>query len=208
MIVFLIITGIVLVIHFLIPISIWLKLILYAGGMFLFGLVTLFFRNPARKVQKDNKTAISGADGKVVAIEEEYEKEYFKDKRIRISVFMSIWDVHINRYPVSGKVIYKNYSPGKYLIASHPKSSELNERTTVVVKTEDKQEILFRQIAGVVARKIVCFTQQNTKVEQGEEMGLIKFGSRFDIFLPLNSGIKVKIGDKVRGGITGIAELP
>lgn len=163
-------------------------------------LVIQFFRNPARHTVPDAHHIISAVDGKVVAIEEVYEPEYFKDKRIQLSVFMSPLNVHVTRYPISGKVVYSQYHPGKYLIASYPKSSTLNERTSIVVANETVGEILYRQIAGTVARRIVNYAKVGDFAVQGEDAGFIKFGSRVDIFLPLHAKINVKIGDKVRGG--------
>src|SRR5690606_23208551 len=147
------------------------------------------------------------ADGKVVVIEEAEETEYFKDKRIQVSIFMSPINVHINRNPLSGVVSFFKYHPGKFLVAWHPKSSTDNERTTVVVRNRNNVEVLFRQIAGALARRIVWYVKENDAVEQGEEFGFIKFGSRVDLFLPLGTKVNVNIGDKVVGGKTVIAEL-
>ncbi len=174
------------------------------GVMFI---VLQFFRNPERKVAKNPYVVLSPADGTVVAIEETTEDEYFKDRRIQVSVFMSIWDVHSNRWPVGGEVTYFKHHDGDYLLAAHPKSSELNERTTIAVKNENGKEIMFRQIAGFVARRIVAPIKVGDKADQGEQFGFIKFGSRADIFLPLGTKINVKVGDKVAGGIDIIADL-
>jgi phosphatidylserine decarboxylase len=148
------------------------------------------------------------ADGKVVVIEETEEPEFLKDKRIQVSVFMSPVNVHVNRNPISGVVKYFKYHPGKYLVAWHPKSSTENERTTVVTENKVGQQVLFRQIAGALARRIVWYVKEGDKVEQGEQFGFIKFGSRVDVFLPLGSKINVEIGEVVKGGTTILAELP
>lgn len=169
-------------------------------------LVLQFFRNPKRNFLVHPENVLSSVDGKVVAIEEVFEKEYFKDKRMQVSVFMSPINVHVTRYPVGGKIVYSKYHPGKYLVAWHPKSSEENERTTVVVKNAVFGDILFRQIAGAMAKRIVNYAEINQEVEQAADSGFIKFGSRVDIFLPLDSKIKVALNQKVKGGITIIAE--
>ena len=150
---------------------------------------------------------MSSVDGKVVVIEEVFEKEYFKDKRLQISVFMSPLNVHVTRYPISGKVLFSKYHPGKYLVAWHPKASEENERTTVVVENATYGKVLFRQIAGALARRIVNYAKENDDATQGSDSGFIKFGSRVDFFLPLDTNIKVELNQKVKGGETVIAEL-
>lgn len=165
-----------------------------------------FFRNPKRTISQDEKIILCPADGKVVVIEETEETEYFQDRRLQISIFMSPINVHINRNPVSGIVKYFKYHPGKYLMAWNPKSSTLNERTTTVVET-DGIEILFRQIAGAMARRIVWYVKEGQTVDQGTEFGFIKFGSRVDVFLPIGSKVAVKLGDKVKGGITVLGEI-
>lgn len=172
-----------------------------------FLLILQFFRNPSRKLTRGEKVVIAPADGKVVVIEETDEPEVLNDRRIQVSIFMSPVNVHVNRYPVSGEIIYSKYHPGAYLVAWHPKSSTENERTTVVIQTNTKIKILLRQIAGAVARRIVCYPKEGWMVRQGEEMGFIKFGSRVDLYLPLNAKIKVNLNQKVRGGETIIAEL-
>ncbi|MEN8119909.1 MAG: phosphatidylserine decarboxylase family protein [Bacteroidota bacterium] len=171
--------------------------------------IIAFFRSPLRKVNsaKVKGDVLSAADGEVVVIEETVEEEYFKDKRIQISTFMSPFNVHINWYPVSGEVQYKKHHKGKYLVAWHPKSSTLNERTTIVVKTEEGSEILIRQIAGAVARRIVTYSKENDKAVQGEQLGFIKFGSRVDVFLPLGTEINVKLNQKVSGLQTVLAKI-
>ena len=166
-----------------------------------------FFRSPIFSIDKNDKHVLAPADGKVVTIEETEETEYLKGNRRQISIFMSPVNVHVNRMPVGGIISFCTYHPGKYLVAWHPKSSTENERTTVVVKMKDGVEILFRQIAGALARRIKCYVQQNQSLAQGDEFGFIKFGSRVDVFLPLNAKIIVKVGDITRGGKTVLAEL-
>ena len=166
-----------------------------------------FFRSPIFSIEKNDKHVLAPADGKVVTIEETEETEYLKGKRRQISIFMSPVNVHVNRMPVGGIISFCTYHPGKYLVAWHPKSSTENERTTVVVKMKDGVEILFRQIAGALARRIKCYVQQNQSLAQGDEFGFIKFGSRVDVFLPLNAKVIVKVGDITRGGKTVLAEL-
>ncbi|MCF7561303.1 phosphatidylserine decarboxylase family protein [Sabulilitoribacter multivorans] len=185
----------------------WLKiLIMIALGVFLL-LILQFFRNPKRLSSLNDRQVLSPVDGKVVVIEEVYEKEYFKEKRLQISVFMSPINVHVTRYPVGGNVIFSKYHPGKYLVAWHPKASEENERTTVVVENEIYGKVLHRQIAGALAKRIVNYAKLNDKVVQGGESGFIKFGSRVDLFLPLDTQVKVKLNQKVIGGVSIIAEM-
>ena len=162
-------------------------------------LILQFFRNPKRKAKINDNIIISPVDGKVVAIEKVYEKEYFKDERIQISIFMSPLNVHVTRYASSGKIKFSKYHPGKYLVAWHPKSSEKNERTTVVIENNIFGEILYRQIAGAVARRIVNYAKIGDEVVQGTDAGFIKFGSRVDLFLPLDSKIKVELDQIVKG---------
>ncbi|GAA3637675.1 phosphatidylserine decarboxylase family protein [Flavivirga jejuensis] len=170
-------------------------------------LILQFFRNPKRKTTPNNKQVVSPVDGKVVVIEEVYEKEYFKEKRLQVSIFMSPINVHVTRYPISGHVIFSKYHPGKYLVAWHPKASEENERTTVVVENEIYGKVLYRQIAGALAKRIVNYAKLNNKALQGEDSGFIKFGSRVDLYLPLDTNIKVQLNQKVRGGESVIAEI-
>jgi len=169
-------------------------------------LVLQFFRNPKRNFLIHPEQVLSPVDGKVVVIEEVFEREYFNDKRLQVSVFMSPINVHVTRYPVGGKVVYSKYHPGKYLVAWHPKASEENERTTVVVNNKEFGDVLYRQIAGALAKRIVNYAEINQKVSQAEDSGFIKFGSRVDVFLPLNAKIKVILNQKVKGGISIIAE--
>jgi len=183
----------------------WLvNLIIFASAIFAI-LVLQFFRNPKRNTILNANHIIAPADGKVVVIEEVTEHEYFNDKRIQVSIFMSPLNVHVNRYPITGEVKFAKYHPGKFLVAWHPKSSIENERTTVVVENETTGPILFRQIAGAVARRIVMYSKKDDKATQGADMGFIKFGSRIDLFLPLNATINTNIDDAVRGGETVIA---
>ncbi|HZX74978.1 MAG TPA: phosphatidylserine decarboxylase family protein [Cyclobacteriaceae bacterium] len=178
------------------------------GGSLIFYLVILqFFRVPSLTVDKNANHVIAPADGKVVVIEETEETEYLKSKRIQISIFMSPINVHVNRTPVAGVISYFKYHAGKYLVAWHPKSSTENERTTVVMKMKNGTEILFRQIAGALARRIKCYIKEGQPLDQGDEFGFIKFGSRVDIYLPIGTNITVKIGDKTTGGKTVIAKL-
>jgi phosphatidylserine decarboxylase len=185
----------------------WLRKGLMIAILIGFILILQFFRNPKRHTHINDNHVLSSVDGKVVVIEEVEEREFFKDKRIQVSVFMSPLNVHVTRYPISGNVAYSKYHPGKYLVAWHPKSSEENERTTVVVENNSIGPILFRQIAGALARRIVNYAKENTSVKQGDDSGFIKFGSRVDIFLPLHAEVKVELNQKVRGGETLIAEI-
>ncbi|MFP4489458.1 MAG: phosphatidylserine decarboxylase family protein [Bacteroidales bacterium] len=166
-----------------------------------------FFRKPERRVREDASRILVPADGEVVAIEEVFEDEYFKDKRLQLSVFMTVFNVHSNTYPVSGKIKYIKYHPGKFFIASHPKSSLYNERLSLVIETEQGVEIMVRQIAGMVARRIVSYASQDSEVKQGDELGFIKFGSRVDIFLPAGTEPRVTLHQKVRANIDMLAKL-
>ncbi|NNU33356.1 phosphatidylserine decarboxylase family protein [Mucilaginibacter sp. S1162] len=180
----------------------------YILSFVLFVIIVQFFRNPHFDISQDDKVVLCPADGKVVVIEETTETEFLKDKRIQLSVFMSPVNVHVNRHPISGVIKYFKYHPGKYLVAWHPKSSTENERTTVVTENKVGTQVLFRQIAGALARRIVWYVKEGDKVEQGDQFGFIKFGSRVDLFLPLGSKINVEIGEVVKGGQTVLAELP
>ena len=179
-----------------------IKIILQSGFLFFYSMILWFFRNPKRNIIIDDNVILSPADGKILDIKEVNENEFLKDDRIKISIFLSITNIHVTRFPISGKIIYNKYHPGKYLLAWHPKSSEKNERTSVVISNNSFGNILYRQIAGAVARRIVNYAKTNLEVIQGEDSGFIKFGSRVDIFLPLNSNISVKKGQNVKGGIT------
>jgi phosphatidylserine decarboxylase len=184
-----------------------LHTLLLIVSLFLFVIVVQFFRKPNRTTSRNPKHIIAPADGKVVVIEEVVETEYFKGPRRQVSIFMSPLNVHINFNPISGIVTYVKYHAGKYLVAWHPKSSTENERTTIVVKHHNGTEVLFRQIAGAMARRICWYVNEGQSVEQGSEFGFIKFGSRIDIYLPLDAKILVNIDDKPFGGETVIAEL-
>ncbi len=174
--------------------------------IFLLGcFVVYFFRNPYRPIHRDQSIVFAPADGKIVDIQTVYEKEYLNQDCLKISIFMSIWDVHVNRYPVSGKIVYAKYHPGNYFIASHPKSSELNEHQSVVINMPSGISILVKQIAGTLARRIVCYAKEGKLAVQGEDVGFIRFGSRVDIFLPLNIEIQVKMNEMVKGNRTIIA---
>lgn len=181
-------------------------LLLFSGGVLLF--FAQFFRNPRRITPQRSDVVIAPADGTIVALERVREEEYFHDERLKISIYMSAFNVHLNRTPVSGRVVYTRYHPGKYLVAFHPKASELNERNTIVMENERQQAVLVRQIAGILARRIVCYVQMGETVRAGEELGFIKFGSRCDVFLPLDAKIIVQLQDQVTGGETFLARLP
>lgn len=167
-------------------------------------LILQFFRNPKRNTKINDATIVAPVDGKVVVIEEVYEKEYFKDNRLQVSIFMSPINVHVTRNPIGGQVAFSKYHPGKYLVAWHPKASEENERTTVVVKN-DRIEILYRQIAGALAKRIVNYAKEGEKVTQGSDSGFIKFGSRVDVYLPVGTKVNVTLNQKVKGGESIIA---
>ena len=184
-----------------------IKLILQSVSILILILILQFFRNPARKTILNDNHVISPVDGKVVNIEKVFEKEYFKDDRILISIFMSPLNVHVTRYPVSGKINYSKYHPGDYLLAWHPKSSEKNERTSIVVENDVFGEILYRQIAGALARRIVNYAKAGNEVIQGKDAGFIKFGSRVDLYLPINSKINVKLNEHLRGGEDVISKI-
>ena len=196
------------VIQFYLPQAIVLKWVVYILSFLLFVIILQFFRSPSISISTDETQVLCPADGKVVVIEETEETEFLKDKRIQLSVFMSPVNVHINRNPISGVITYFKYNPGKYLVAWHPKSSTENERTTIVTQNSAGVSVLFRQIAGALARRIVWYVKEGDTVEQGEQFGFIKFGSRVDVFLPLGSEIRVEIGQKVKGGQTILAILP
>ena len=169
------------------------------------GLVLQFFRNPKISVNKNENHILSAVDGKVVIIEEVFEPEFFKEKKLQVSVFMSPLNVHVTRYPMSGNIIFSKYHPGAYLVAWHPKSSTKNERTTIVLQNKIFGEVLYRQIAGALARRIVNYAKVGDSAEQGKDAGFIKFGSRVDLFLPTDTKVNVKLNQVVKGGITVIA---
>ncbi len=185
----------------------WLNKFLAVTLLACYVFILQFFRDPKRNTILNDNNIIAPVDGKVVVIEDVFEKEYFNEKRIQISIFMSPLDVHVTRYPISGKVNYSKYHPGKYLVAWHPKSSEKNERTTIVIENNTVGEILYRQIAGALAKRIVNYAKPNLNVIQGKDAGFIKFGSRVDLLLPLNANVNVNLNDKVKGGEHVIAFL-
>lgn len=185
----------------------WIRIAILIGTILLFFLIVQFFRNPKRTTEVNTAHVIAPVDGKVVVIEEVFEKEYFKDQRLMVSVFMSPINVHVTRHPIGGVVKYSQYHPGKYLVAWHPKASEENERTTVVVENEVAGEVLYRQIAGALAKRIVNYAKEGEEVVQGSDSGFIKFGSRVDVFLPLGTEVEVKLNQKVKGGISLIAKI-
>ncbi len=184
----------------------WFTKVILIISLIFFLLIVQFFRNPLRKTIINENHVIAPADGKVVVIEDVMEEEYFKDMRKQVSIFMSPINVHVNRNPIAGIVKYAKYHPGKYLVAWHPKSSTENERTTIVI-ANSKTEVLFRQIAGALAKRIVYYVKEGQPVQQGGEMGFIKFGSRIDLYLPTNAKIEVSLDQKTRGGETVIASL-
>ena len=183
-----------------------IRLLTFTSVVFII-LILQFFRNPKRVIPVKSDQVIAPADGKIVVLEETVEYEYFKEKRIQVSIFMSPFNVHVNRYPISGEVKFTKYHPGKFLVAWHPKSSTENERTTIVVENEKTGPILLRQIAGAVAKRIVLYAKKGEKCSQGQDMGFIKFGSRVDLFLPLDAKINIKLNDIVKGGQTIIARF-
>jgi phosphatidylserine decarboxylase len=183
----------------------WLKIGVQIATLLLLIIILQFFRNPKRNVITDDNIILAPVDGKVVVIEEVFEAEYFKDKRLQISIFMSPINVHVTRYGLSGLVKFSKYHPGKFLVAWHPKASEENERTTIVIENENFGKVLYRQIAGALARRIVNYAQEGMQVIQGTDAGFIKFGSRVDIFLPLGTPINVVLNEKAIGGKTVIA---
>jgi phosphatidylserine decarboxylase len=189
------------------PTLVWLQNSFIGLSIVFLVIILQFFRNPSITPTLGDNLVISPADGKVVVIEEVMETEYFNEKRIQVSVFMSPFNVHVNRNPVAGIVRYFKYHPGKYLVAWHPKSSTENERTTTVIENPNKVQVLFRQIAGALAKRIVWYVSEGQPVKQTGEMGFIKFGSRVDVFLPLNAKIKVNLNEVVKGGRTVLAEV-
>ncbi|MCK4570195.1 MAG: phosphatidylserine decarboxylase family protein [Bacteroidales bacterium] len=204
-------TGVLIILFLLnwfFPAQTFIHYILYAAGLIFMFLVVGFFRIPARKATLDSDAVYSGADGKVVAVEKVYVDEYFKDERIQVSVFMSTLNAHINWSPIGGKLIYRKHHHGKHLVAFSPKSSLVNEHTSLIIQDEKGREIMMRQIAGAVARRIICKPTKGYAIRQGEMVGMIKFGSRVDLLLPTNAEVQVNIGDKARGFQTIIAKIP
>ncbi len=206
LITFALVSIVVLLAHFYVQLP-WLKMTLQIFALVTLVMILQFFRNPKRVTNKNFNDILAPVDGKVVIVEEVDEKEYFNDRRMQVSIFMSPINVHVTRYPASGVIKYSKYHPGKYMVAWHPKSSEKNERTTVVIHTPMFGDILYRQIAGAVARRIVNYAEEGERVQQGEDAGFIKFGSRVDLLLPLDCAITVKLNQKVVGAKTCIATL-
>lgn len=206
------ITAIVLIIinlgiNYLLPDGYWIPRLTLIASIVIFFLVVQFFRVPARVVRQSDREIVAPCDGKVVVIEEVVETEYFKGPRRQISIFMSPLNVHVNWNPISGVIQYFKYHPGLYLVAWHPKSSTENERTTVVIRNNEGIDVLFRQIAGAAARRIRWYVKEGDKVVQSTEMGFIKFGSRVDIYIPLDAEVKVNLQDKTVGSVTVLAQL-
>lgn len=195
------------VVFYFYPNSVLVQNSVILASVLFYLLIVQFFRNPLFSITQNTKHVLAPADGKVVVIEEVIETEYLKDKRKQVSIFMSPVNVHVNRMPVGGTISFFKYHPGKYLVAWHPKSSTENERTTIAVKMNDGVEILFRQIAGALARRIKWYVKEGVTLDQGQEFGFIKFGSRVDIFLPLDATVTIKIGEITKGGRTIIAKL-
>jgi phosphatidylserine decarboxylase len=207
LIAFLLVVSVVLGFNHIFPEQIWVHWVLYGLGLWFFIMIVRFFRCPTREAVKDSKTILCPADGKVVVIERTIEPEYFKDERIQVSIFMSATNVHVNWFPVCGEIIYYYYHPGKHMVAFNPKASLENERATTVIQLNDKKKILVRQIAGAMARRIKCYPKVGEPVTQGEELGFIKFGSRVDLLLPVDTKIDVVLNQKVRGKKTVIGHL-
>lgn len=198
---------IALIINLIFPVQTVFHYLVYIALTVFFFIVVRFFRLPERPIKTDTDIILCPADGTIVAIEEVHEPEYFKDTRRQVSIFMSPSNVHVNRYPISGKIVYTNYWPGSFLVAWHPKSSTENERNTVVIDHTIYGPVMVRQIAGALARRIVCYSKTNERITQGLELGFIKFGSRVDLFLPLTAKINVKLEEKVKGGVTVIGSF-
>jgi phosphatidylserine decarboxylase len=196
-----------ILVHVLWPHSVIIRWGFIVCSSMLYIFLLFFFRLPVRAFEKDPGLVYAPADGKVVVIEETMENEYFKDMRLQVSIFMSPFNVHSNRYPVSGKIKYVCYHAGQNMVAWHPKSSELNERSTIVIKTNEGTEVMIRQIAGAVARRIVTYARENVDVHQGDELGFIKFGSRVDIFLPLGTEVEIPILQQVKANKSIIAKI-
>lgn len=199
--------GMAAVVHFWMPLPEFIKILLYIGFLAFLIWIIRFFRFKVREIIVNENTVIAPADGKVVVIEEIENAEYFGDKRIQVSIFMSPNNIHVNWIPLDGKVSYRKYFPGKYLVAWHPKSSMENERTSIVLEGKDGKSILVRQIAGALARRIVCYPEEGQILSQGDELGFIKFGSRVDVLLPMDALVHVKLDQKVKGRETAIASF-
>lgn len=203
----LLLTTVIVALFFIFTNSLTIRVIVSTIGVLILTLIVRFFREPHREPLNEDDSVSSPADGTIVEVKPVYEGEFLKAECIQVSVFMSVFNVHVNWFPVKGFVEYYKYHPGKYLVAMHPKSSEKNERTTVVINNQGTR-VLIRQIAGLIARRIVCYAKEGSPVSQGDQVGFIKFGSRVDIFLPLDARVQVTKGQKVKGNITIIAKLP
>jgi phosphatidylserine decarboxylase len=199
--------GLLIAIAAFIDMPEWLSILLISIGVGVLCIILQFFRNPKRTTVLDDNTVVSPVDGKVVVIEKVQENEYFKGERLMISVFMSPINVHVTRYPIGGNIAYSKYHPGKYLVAWHPKASEENERTTVVVNHKNKLQVMHRQIAGALAKRIVNYAEEKGTATQGGESGFIKFGSRVDVYLPADTQVEVSLNQKVRGGESVLARF-
>lgn len=193
-------------VYFFIP-QLWLTQAIWVLSTIFFLLILQFFRNPKRHTSVSDDKVIAPVDGKVVAIEEVFQGEYFNDTRLQVSIFMSPINVHVTRHPINGKVVYSKYHPGKFLVAWHPKSSDLNERTTVVVDNKKAGKVMYKQIAGAMAKRIVNYAREDQTVIQGSDSGFIKFGSRVDVLLPKHAKVNVELNEKVKGGLSVIAQL-
>lgn len=204
---FIVLIAINLLVYYFVSGNLIVTLVLGIVSFLLFLFIVRFFRKPNRPLITDDNTIYAPADGTIMVIEETNEDEYFKDKRIQVSIFMSVWDIHINWFPIAGIIKYFKYHPGKFLVARLPKSSTENERTTVVLEDKNKRQILVRQIAGILARRIISYAKEGIEVKQNSELGFIRFGSRVDVFLPLNAKIHVELGQKTKGTQTVIATL-
>lgn len=204
---FLLLAPLTVALLFFGPVALWYRIPILLASLIFYFVIVRFFRVPDRVFTFKNGAIMAPADGEIVVVEEVFEGEYLKEKCLQISVFMSPYDIHINWFPFAGKVRYLKYHPGKHLVAWHPKSSTLNERTSVCLETDNNKLVMIRQIAGAVARRIVCYAKIGETVKQNEELGFIKFGSRVDLFLPLSAKPNVKLKDKVVGGVTVVAEF-
>lgn len=204
---FIVLIAINLLVYYIVSSNLIVTWILGITSFLFFLFIVRFFRRPNRPLITDDDTIYAPADGTVVVIEETTEDEFFKDKRIQVSIFMSVWDIHINWFPIAGIIKYFKYHPGKFLAAWLPKSSTENERTTVVLEDKNKRQILVRQIAGILARRIISYAKEGNEAKQNSELGFIRFGSRVDVFLPLDAKINVQVGQRTRGTQTVIAKL-
>lgn len=204
---FIVLIAINLLVYYFVSSNLIVTLVLGIVSFLFFLFIVRFFRRPNRPLITDDNTIYAPADGTIMVIEETNEDEYFKDKRIQVSIFMSVWDIHINWFPIAGIIKYFKYHPGKFLVAWLPKASAENERTTVVLEDKNKRQILVRQIAGILARRIISYAKEGNEAKQNSELGFIRFGSRVDVFLPLDAKINVQLGQKTRGTQTVIATL-